>query len=209
MAKPLQFQLGEGQFAFSMNKVDRSKLYGSKEVQAIDEASEVCDLATLAGDGCTLIGKGGTGLGWLDADGSWREKSELQPVDKDGNRIEPVPSSFSAPVKLFDVATDEEYLEHNIRLVYAMDAIEPEEGEVDCQLMDELTKGTIFRFPYSYRGGLEADAGFLLTNDAGEVMMAVGSPTKVEFIGMSAPAATVDESGAEAEETDLMDFGMI
>lgn len=209
MAKPLILQLGESQFSFAMNKVDRSKLYGSKEVQALDESNEECELATLAGDGCTLIGRGGTGLGWLDVDGNWCTKSDLVPVDKDGNKIEPVKSSFNEPVKLFDTATAEEYLEHNIRLVYAMELQENEEDPSETQLMDELQKGTIFKFPYSYRGGLEADVAFLLTNESGEVMMAVGSHTKVEFIGMSAPAATVDEAAGEAPETDLMDFDMI
>ena len=100
MAKPLVFQLGESKISFAMIKVDRSKLYGFKEIEALDEADEKCDLATLAGDGCTLIGRGGTGLGWLDADGSWCDKSQLTPIDKDGREIEPVPSSFGAPREL-------------------------------------------------------------------------------------------------------------
>ena len=204
MAKPLVFQLGESEISFAMHKIDRSKLYGFKEVQALDESNELCQLATLAGDGCTLIGKGGTGLGYLDADGSWCDKAELVAVDKDGNPIEPVPSSFSAAIKLFETATVEEFLEHNIRLVYAVEALN---GADD--LMAELDRGTIFTFPYSYRGGLEADAGFLLTNESGDVMLAVGTPTQIEFIGMAAPAATVDETGADVEDVDMMDFDMI
>lgn len=205
MAKPLRFQLGESEVALEMNKVDRSKLYGFKEIQALDEADEACELATLAGDGCTLIGKGGTGMGWIDADGCWCDKSQLTPVDKDGQEIKPAPSSFSAPIKLFDTASVEEYLEHNIRLVYAMDVVE---GDAD-ELLDQLKRGTIFRFPYSFRGGLEADAGFLLANEGGELMMAVGTPTRVEFIGMAAPAASVGESDEADDEADLMDFDMI
>lgn len=203
MAKPLVFHLGECEFSFTLQKVDRSKLYGFKEVKALDDSDQSCELATLAGDGRTLIGRGGTGLGWLDADGSWREKSELTPVDRDGNQIEPVGSSFSAPIKLFDTATVEKYLEHNIRLVYAIEA----DGET-TDVMAELERGTIFTFPYSYRGGLEADTAFLLTNEAGEVMMAVGSPTQVEYIGMQAPAVVVSED-ADDDDGELMDFDMI
>ncbi len=118
MAKPLVFQLGDRDIAFSLNKVDRSKLYGFKEVQALDESNHVCRLGDLAGDGCTLIGRGGTGLGWLDADGCWREKAELVPVDTDGNTIEPVPSSFSAPIKLFETGDGRRLLgtQHSIGL---------------------------------------------------------------------------------------------
>jgi hypothetical protein len=203
MAKPLVFQLGESEFSLTLKKVDRSKLYGFKEVQALDDSDDPCELATLAGDGRTLIGRGGTGLGWLDADGCWRDKSELIPVDKDGNEIKPVPSSFSAPIQLFETASVEEYLEHNIRLVYALDT----EGDIeDC--LAELNRGTIFRFPYSYRGGLEADTAFLLTNESGEVMMTVGNPTVVEFIGMQAPAVSVVED-TDDDDGELMDFDMI
>jgi hypothetical protein len=203
MAKPLVFQLGDRDLFFTLNKVDRSKLYGFKEVQAIDPAGDVCDLATLAGDGCTLIGRGGTGLGWLDADRNWRDKSSLTPVDSEGNEIKPVASSFSAPIKLFETATVEEYLEHNIRLVYSL------ESDSDLtELKAELDRGTIFRFDYSYRGGLEADKAFVLNNDAGQPMMVVGTPTKVDFIGMAAPAAAADET-EDGDDVEMMDFDMI
>ena len=48
MAKPLIFQLGDREISFSLNKVDRSKLYGFKEVQALDELKQVCDLANFS-----------------------------------------------------------------------------------------------------------------------------------------------------------------
>lgn len=204
MARPLVFQLGDREISLSLSKVDRSKLYGFKEVEALDESNEECDLATLAGDGCTLIGRGGTGLGWLDADGSWREKSELVPVDTDGDEIQPVPSSFDAPIKLFETATVEEYLEHNIRLVYGIDS----DSDV-TDLMDELGRGTIFKFAYSFRGGLEADAAFLLCNSDGQPMMTVGTPTKVEFVGMAAPATPPPAEDEEADDIEMMDFDMI
>ena len=86
MPKPIVFQRGESEITFTMSKVDRSKLDAFKELKALDEKDEVLERVTLAGDGCTLIGKGGNGLGWLDADGFWREKNELTPVDKDGRR---------------------------------------------------------------------------------------------------------------------------
>ena len=71
-----------------------------------------------------------------------------------------------------------------------------------------LKRGTIFSFSYSYRGGLEADAGFLLMGVDGNLFLAVGEPTNVEFIGLQQTAAIVEEKG-EADETDPMDFDMI
>lgn len=204
MPRPLVFQLGESEFSFTLKKVDRSKLYGFKEVKALNESEEKCELATLAGDGRTMIGKGGTGLGWLDADGNWREKAELKPVDTNGEEIQPVGSSYSAPVKLFDTASVEDYLEHNVRLVYGVEC----DGDFS-EIQSELDRGTIFKFDYSYRGGLEADVGFLLNNEDGTPMMAVGDRTKVEFLSLAAPAATAEPEAEEKGDLDMMDFDMI
>ncbi|MEL7499711.1 MAG: hypothetical protein AAFN77_19060 [Planctomycetota bacterium] len=189
-----------------MNKVDRSRLYGFKVQEVLDERDEPCELITLADDGRTLVGKGGTGIGYVDADGNWCDKSELKPVDLEGSEITPVPSSFAAPITLQDEVTIDQYLDHNIRLVYQL-----EPTDVTDALKSKLQSGVIFQFPYSYRGGLESDAGFLLTNADDEVFFLVGDPTNADFKGLQASpniVATGDES-SDGDGEDLMDFGMI
>lgn len=208
MAKPLVFKfggsdVGSRELAFQLNKIDRSKLYGYKELEVLDQQGRRCELATLAGDGHTVVGRGGAALATLDADGRWCDKSQLKPVDVDGKEICPVTSSYSAAIDCLAPCSVEEYLQHNIRLVYQLEA----EGDV-APLADELKAGTIFKFPYSYRGGIEADAGFLLAGDDGNVFFAVGNPTKVEYIGLAQVAVAEDEN-PETEEMDLMDFDMI
>jgi hypothetical protein len=204
VAKPLIFRFGDEEIAFTLLKIDRTKLYGFKEIEVLDERNQPCELATLADDGRTVIGRGGTGIGYISADGLWCEKSDLTPVDLDGNEIEPVPSSFSAPVPLTERASYEDYLEHNIRAVYQLQA--ENDGS---DLLEALKIGAIFKFPYSFRGGLEADVGFLLTAADGNTFLAVGNPTKVEFVGLQQTAPIVEEEGAEEDEADLMDFDMI
>lgn len=202
MAKPLVFHFQNGDFAFGLSKVDRSKLYGYKEVEVLDEKGQRCELATLAGDGHTVIGRGGSSFAQLSVDGEWCDKSMLKPVDKDGNEITPVASSYSAPVQLTEPTTVAEYLQHNIRLVYVL---EPE-GDAS-PIYEQLKQGAIFKFPYSYRGGMEADAGFLIQGADNNYFMAVGNPTRVEFVGPT-QVSTVEEE-TEADEADMMDFDMI
>jgi hypothetical protein len=203
VAKPLVFQFGDRDLSFTLNKIERSKLYGYKELEVLDERGRQCELATLGDDGHTVVGRGGTGLGYLSADGEWREKSQLQAVDLEGKPIQPVPSSFAAPIKLFDTVNADQYLAHNVRLVYQLDT-----DDDTSELLSELRRGTIFAFPYSYRGGLESDAGFLLLGDDGNIFLAVGNPTRAEFLGLQQPVAWTDEEDA-TDETDLMDFDMI
>lgn len=205
MAKPLVFKLDGAEVAFDIQKVDRAKLYGYKEVEMLDEHGDKCEMATLAEDGHTIIGRGGTGIGYLSADGLWCDKSELQPVDLSGVPIQPVTSSFAAPIELGAPVPADEYLQHSIRGVYAMETETLESG-----LIESLKGGAIYKFSYSYRGGLEADIAFLLCNDAGDVFMAVGSATAIEFIGLQQVAPTVAEESEEDEaDGDDMDFSMI
>lgn len=203
MAKPLVFQFGDRDISFTLDKVERSKLYGYKELDVVSEDGQHCELATLADNGCTIVSRGGSGIGQLSADGLWCDKQSLKPVDPEGKEVQPVPSSFSAPIRLFETVSVEEYLNHNIRLVYHVTSTDDM-----ADLVKELKKGTLFSFPYSYRGGLAADAGFLLMGEEDKVFLAVGNPTKLEFIGLQQVTAG-DADEEEEEEADSMDFDMI
>ena len=203
MPKPLVFQFAGQDVSFSLEKVDRTRLYGFKEVEALDGQNRKCQLATLADDGCTIIGSGGIALSQIASDGTWCDKSDLRPIDIDGNQIEPVASSYGAPVPLVEKVSTEHYLEHNIRSVYRLEADDAATG-----LQEALAEGAIFKFPYSYRGGLEADAGFLLAGADGNLYLTIGNPTNAEFVGLQQSAAFVEEDDVE-HEGDLMDFDMI
>ncbi len=191
--------------AFQMEKVDRSKLYGFKEVLVRDENESECELATLAEDGKTLIGRGGTGIGQLTADGKWTDKAQLTPVDLEGNEIQPVPSSFAAPIELQQETSIDDYLSHNIRLIYRLSI--DSSSATEEELVGQLRDGAILKFSYSYRGGLEADAGFLMLNQDGELFFLVGNSTLVDFVGLQQVAAAVETT--DDEGADMMDFTMM
>jgi hypothetical protein len=202
MAKQLVLQLLGADYPLFLSKVERSDLYGFIETEILDSQGRKCAKGILADDGQTLIGAGGTAFASLSADGSWLEKSELTPVDVQGKKIEPISSSYDAPIPLVGKATIDEYLSHNIRAVYQLTT------DADlAPLLDELKKGTIFTFPYSYRGGLEADAGFLLLAADGTPFLAVGTPTNLQFVGLE--SSPVEDDAPAQEESDDLDFGMM
>ena len=203
MAKPLVFQYGGRELSFALNKVDRAALYGHKEVEVRNEDGKVCELATLADDGRTVVGRGGTGLAYISADREWCDKANLKPIGLEGNEITPVGSSFGAPIPLVKKASVNDYLDHKIRLVYHLTS----EDDVS-QLLEDLNRGTIFSFPYSYRGGLQADAAFLLVADGGKAFMVVGNRVEMQFLGLQQVGALTEDEGDD-DETDLMDFDMM
>ena len=203
MAKPLVLHFGGTDIPFALSKVERSDLYGFIETEALDEQGRKCTLATLADDGKSVIPSGGSAFVTLSPEGNWVEKKTLIPTDNQGQRLTAVPSSYAAPVPLEKTVSIDEYLGHNIRAVYQISS------EADFgPLLAELKKGTIYGFPYSFRGGLEPDAGFLLLAADGTPFIAIGTPTRLEFVGLEQTAAIAEEEGGEEEEESL-DFSMM
>src|SRR5262245_7325046 len=205
MAKPLVVEFQGAAIEFTLEKVERSKLYGYVETEVVDEAGKRCELATLIGDGHSVVGKGGTAIATLSQTGLWLRKSDLKSVDLHGTPIIPVKSSFDAPIPLDGKATVDDYLSHNVHLVYRLTA-----NRDVPELTAELRAGAIFKFPFSYRSGLEASAGFLMLGADGNLFLCVGAPTAMEFVGLKATAAVVpDEESAPAEDDDALDFSLV
>ena len=197
---------GGDEVSCGLNKVDRSKLYGYVKTEVLDENNEPCHLATLSDDGKTIIGSGGLTYAYIGSNGNWCDKSDLKPVDLDGNELSPVKSTLGVPISLKEKVSVEYYLDHNVRLLYALD---PEEG-FPSGLLDELSDGAIYSFPFSYRGGLNPDTGFLLEGADGTVWLAVGSATDVQMVGFEQAAPVAEETDdQDGGEDDLMDFGMM
>jgi hypothetical protein len=204
MAKTLATEFQGEKINFTLDKIDRTKLYGWIDTEVVDETGKPCELGTLLDDGHSLVLPGGAGLAYLSQDGQWRKKSELRPVDPQGQDIPPVKSTFDGPVALSQQATVEEYLSHNINLVYQLTPEPP------CPaLVEKLRSGAIYRFPFSYRGGTTANAGFLLLGADGNIFLCVGNPTDIEFIGLRATAAVVPDEETAPAEDDSMDFSMV
>jgi hypothetical protein len=205
MAKPLVLEFRDQQIPIALEKVDRAKLYGYVETEVQDEAGSPCELATLLADGHSIVGKGGSANAFLSADGQWRTRAELRPVDAEGHPVTPVKSSFDASLPLVDTATVDEFLSHNVHLIYQI--VLPEGAD---DLLGELRAGTIFRFAFSFRSGVEAAPGFLLLAADGHPFLCVGTSTAIEFVARAATASVVeDDAAAGDEDGDALDFSLV
>jgi hypothetical protein len=97
------------------------------------------------------------------------------------------------------------YLAHTVQLVYQL---VPERVDQIGPLFAELAGGTIYHFPFSYRGGIDPAVAFVLAGADGHIYLCVGKPTAPEYVGLEAPAALSEEDEA-AEEEELLDFSVM
>src|SRR5262249_35563841 len=105
-----------------------------------------------------------------------------------------------------------DYLSHNVHLIYMLTHEQPAgtTPEPFEELLEDLRAGTIYKFPFSYRGGASASVGFLLIGGDGNLLLCVGVPAAIEYGGAKATARVVAEPGEEAVvEDDAMDFSLV
>lgn len=200
MAKALNLILDGSTFALAPTKVERKKLYGWTELRATDPDGNVCRQAGLDSNGVTIIPKGATKIGMLREDGNWMEKDELQALHADGSVAEAIPSSFEADIVLDAQATVDELMDCIVTSVYQLDGDGAEE-------FAKAIGTSIYKFPFSYRGGYDAADGFLLAGGTTPFIF-VGTEAQFEMIGLE-EQAVVDEPDDEVEmEEDELDFSM-
>lgn len=193
MAKALVFRFNNNEYPFSPVKIERKKLYGWTETIALDDEGNECKLVSMDESGTVIIPKGSMGLGVLNNNFEWVDKSEIIAVDEGGNELEPFPSSFSEPIELKDKVNPEELLNHSINSVYQLD----EDGLCD-DLKKEISDGEIFSFNFNYREGYEPKPAFLVESE-NKLFMLVGSPVEFSYIGLE-EQGYIDELEAEDEE---------
>ncbi len=215
MARSLAFDYKGNSFRCQIDKIDRSKLYGSVDIETRDMDGNVCRLANIANDGKTLVPYGGTAYGYLNPDQEWVCRKDITPVDYEGNKLQEVPSSFKETLSLTETATIEEFLDHGIRLSYALTAIKKDEEdesvpEIDNAFLKQLEKGTIFRTDFSYRGGVDPDPAFIMQDESGTVWMLIAEESELEFVGLEQAGVIAATQGQDDEdESDDLDFGML
>lgn len=203
MAKALRLSLDGNEFEVMITRIDRDDLYGRVEVEAFDEKGKPAELKVLAADGKTLIEKGGTALAVVNEKGDSIDRAELVPVDLDGEELPKVESSFGQTNELSKAEMDD-YLSLVVKSVYVLDP--PEDGDIDY-LLDHLDGNQTFKFPFSYRGGIEHDDAYILGNGK-DAFMVLGKEGDIDYLKLN--QATVLSPDEEQEiSADEISFDLL
>jgi len=203
MARPLVLSLDGQEFPVTLVKIDREKLYGKVEIEAFDEKGREANLRVLAADGKTLIDKGGTALATVTDKGDSVDRTELVPINADGEKIEQVPSSFGQ-TNILKPATVEDYFLQIVKSVYL---VGPHEDADIGSLHDHLSTDRMFTFPFSWRGGIDHDNAYLI-GSGGEAFLVVGKQAEFQFIKLN-QAAVLENEEEEDISADDLDFDLM
>lgn len=198
MARPLVLVLDGVEYPVGITKVDRDKLYGRIEIEAFDEKGREAELRILAADGKTLINKGGTALATVTDKGDSVDRNDLVPITEDGEKIESVPSSFNQNNILAKAEVDD-YLLQIVKSVYL---VSPFEDADISGLLDQVSAGEIYGFPFSYRGGVEYDSAYLIGSGK-DAFIVTGKQAELDFIKLNESSVLNNDEEDEISVDDL------
>ena len=115
----------------------------------------------------------------------------------------PVPSSFGGVPNELKPGLIEDYFSQIIKSVYLVEPVE--DGNIGL-LLDHLSSGCIFTFPFSYRGGTEYDSAFVVGNGS-DAFIIVGKQATFQFAKLN-QAAVLDAIEEEEISGDEIDFDL-
>ena len=184
--------------SFTVGKISRSKLYGSKRRITLDVQGQECSRAALTQDGVHILPNGGTASLYIDEHGNVIERNQLKTID-DGEEevVAPGESNPNTLPEAVQIATATDILECGITRVYALEPV-----FICAELEESLSQGVIYRLP-DYKGC----QAFLLGNDGGYFLL-IGDRTGFEFIGLAEADLSPPDLEAEDMDEDL-DFYML
>ncbi len=197
MSRVIEVRFAGKESSFRVNKIERSKLYGSRRRIPIDPQGRECSLASLTEDGKFILPKGSTALLYVDEQGELVERNQLQAVDANGKTVQKQDSEI---LEIEATLPVEDLLNFIISNAYQLEPV-----FVSSNLEESLSQGTLYSLPHFHDNGDENKQSFLLSNDNGYFVLS-GERTGFEFIGLSEADLSPPDMGEEPFEN--IDFSM-
>ena len=201
MARSLQFVSGQHQFQCEIDKVDRNKLYGWVDKKAYDKNGKECYFGALSSDGMHLFGKTSFESGYINQQGQWLDRGQLQVVDVDNQLLSKRESSFNEAIILDQTVPIDTYLMHIAKSVYHLSP--------NPELLKLIrNESEIFCFPFNYYAGYNSNTAFLIETE-NEIFMVIGEACGFDFLEMQSMSANMlIEDEDEGDEEEEIDFSM-
>ncbi len=185
---------------FALVPIDRKRLHGFKRRIAVDESDYECGSAHLTRDGRFFLGAGCTSALYVNEDGDTINRNDLAAVDSERKPLSTLPVTTGHPQAAKEVASPEDFLDHVVIRVYALEA-----EALDPVLESKLRAGDILRISYRPRVGHMENPAFLLANEQG-IFLVQAEACRFEYVGLEQTISETDGAWEDAD-ADGDEFG--
>jgi hypothetical protein len=199
MAKPLIAELDGSPLPFSVLRIDRAKLYGTRRRVALDPQGRPCTKAALLPDG-EVLGAGMVAQGHFTPEGGWVPRQQMVGFAPDGSLVTPQPPTLGQPFPV------DGPLDPSVLLDLALETVYWLQPESDGPLLERLRAGEVFRVPFAYTTDIASRSAYLVANDEG-VFALVGQTAPAPWVEagtLFVPAE--DEADEDANDLDFEDL---
>jgi hypothetical protein len=184
--------------SFTLDRIERSRLYGERKRMILGPDSQPCQAAELVEEGDVILSPGMTATIHLDQDRQPHSMSALVGIGSDGKLAPKVQSTLGVAQALEGPISPLEALDMVVDSVYALSP-----DQLDLDLLETLNKGAIFRFSFNYRADYHASTALLVANEHG-IFALVGEKVQPSWCGPDSPPHSQIQELVEEE----LDFEM-
>ncbi len=189
---------GVVEVAASMEKFQRTDLYGQKHVEKRDDNGKLLDLARITWDGKHVIPEKGMTMAYLDEDKKFVPAEDIYDVNKDEEPLALFPSSYKAGIELANTVSIEEFFNYNIETTYVLSSEADPATFVLFQVACEAQsrKGRFYAFRYAYSDTYYPQDAIMIPFE-GKLVVAIGAKFEPRWVG---PATDVEELFKDIED---------
>ena len=174
MARKIKMSLSkEHEFNFTLKKFSKADLYGVKTVEKHLD-NNLLKTVFISSDGAHILPKGSTSLQFLDEEGNYLEKKDVEIYSSEGEKIELTPSMFDTGVNLEEI-TFSDYFKYNFTSSFYLNIEDDIQNNllyskcVDCFKNEKMLK-----FKYAYKKTTHPQDAVLIPKD-GKIIVVVGT----------------------------------
>lgn len=188
-------------YPVSLEKFERSDLYGQKVRERRLDNGERLQLARLTWDGRHVIPDKGLSMIYLDEDKNYVPNADIYDVNKEGEPIPLTTSIFKTGVDLETTIPVDEFFQYNIENTYVL------ASEVELQPLKEACKalqdqGKFYTFKYAYYDSYYPSDAIIIPHEK-DLVIAIGERFELVWVG---PTTDIDALFKDIEEDEDEDI---
>jgi hypothetical protein len=195
---------GVAEVQATMEKFQRSDLYGRKYVEKRDDNGNRLSLARITWDGKHVIPEKGMAMVHLDEDKKFVASEDIYDVNKEGEPMALFTSSYKTGIELTNTIPVEEYFNYNIETTYKISSeADPASFILIQSACDSLKRdGRLYTFQYAYLDTFYPQVGIIISHE-GELVVAIGDKFEPRWVG---PATDVEELFKDIDDDEEEDI---